>query len=96
MTKDLREIMTEQFRNTFIEILRSQFRSHPKLSIQFFSSPSVRQKDIDKGIVEVSHEMSQTLVKKLEERGYLEREPSEAELNQLISQVLKEFGVQNE
>ena len=96
MTKALRDIMIEQFRNTFIEILESQFRSHPELSVKFFSSSSVRQKDIDREIVKISNEMSQVLVKKLEQQGLLEREPSEEELKDLISQVLKEFGVKYE
>ena len=96
MTRALREIMIEQFRSTFIEILRSQFRSHPELSVKFFSSLSIRQKDIDREVVKISDEMSQTLVRKLEQQGYLKREPIEAELKHLISQVLKEFGAKYE
>jgi hypothetical protein len=96
VTETLRKIMIEQFKNTFIEILRSQFRAHPELSVKFLSESSARQKDIDKEIVRVSEEMSRTLVSKLAEKGYLERDAPDAELNRLISEVLKEFGAQNE
>lgn len=96
MTESLRRIMIEQFKNTFVDILNSQFRSHPDLSVKFFSSPSNRQKDIAKEIVRISGEMSQTLVRRLEEKGYLEHEPTEGELKEMISQVLKEFGATNE
>lgn len=96
MTEPLRKIMVEQFRNTFIEILRSQFRSHPELSAKFLSEPSDRQKDIEKEIIRVSGEMSQTLVNRLAEKGYLERDPTDAELKKMISEVLEEFGAKNE
>ena len=93
MKRSLKEVVIDEYRNTFREILSSQFRTNPNLSLKFFSASSDKQQGIDKEIERVSDEMANSLVKKLETKDYLKREPSNLELEHLIVDVLKEFGM---
>ena len=91
---NIEEIMTENYRQVFKQILSSLFKSDPKLRPEYMSEPIQRQREIDKEIEAKSAKMAKSLVSKLKARGFLESEPTDNELEALIRSTIEEFGTQ--
>jgi len=91
--KTLEEVMIASYANVFKEILTSAFRDHEKLSLDFHSTSIKRQREIEREIDNKSIEMARTLVARLKKLGYLKKEPTQKRLEEIIRQVLKQYGV---
>jgi len=84
--------MVENYCQVFKQILSSLFKSDPGLSIDYLSAPIERQREIDAELAKKSVTMAKFLVSKLKERGYLQNEASDSELEALIRETLDKYG----
>jgi hypothetical protein len=89
---DLERVMIANYSQVFKQILSSLFKSDEKLRTDYMSVPIDRQRDIDQELSAKSNRMAKSLVSKLKQRGYLQNEPPDSELEALIRSTLEEFG----
>jgi hypothetical protein len=77
---DLERVMIANYSQVFKQILSSLFKSDEKLRTDYMSVPIDRQRDIDQELSAKSNRMAKSLVSKLKQRGYLQNEPPDSEL----------------
>ncbi len=87
----LETVMIANYTQVFRELLLSLFKTDPELGRSFLSQPISRQRDVESEVARLSDEMARSLVRKIKEHGYLDREPSDEQLQALINQTLGEF-----
>ncbi len=94
--EELEAIMIANYRNTFKDLLFAAFRSDPTLAPEFLAEPIKRQREIEQQAASTAQGMAESLVSKLKSKGFLAKDPSDAELRALIRSTLEEFGVEQE
>jgi len=93
MTESLEKVMVESYSHVFKDLLLSAFKSNPKLSSSYLSEPIEKQREIESEIEKQSVDMAKFLVGRLKQKGYLAKEPSDKDLEELIKGTLRKFGV---
>jgi ribosomal protein S19E (S16A) len=88
----LEDIMRRVYRNVVRDLLVSEILGHKKLAPDFFSSSSSKQEAIEDEIERKSVEIADDIVAELKKQGYVDKEPSEALLSELVKEVMKRHG----
>jgi len=88
----LEDTMRALYRNVIRDLLISELVGHKDLAPDYFALSGKKQQDIEKEIDTKSLEISNDLVSELKTRGFLEREPSDQVLQDLIREVMKRHG----
>jgi hypothetical protein len=92
MTDDLENTMRKLYRNVIRDLLVSEILGHKDLAPDYFALSGEKQDDIEKEIESKSVEISDDLVSELKERGLIERQPRDKELQDLIKEVMRRHG----
>lgn len=92
MTTDLEDTMRRLYRNVIRDLLVSEIIGHRDLAPSYFAISGKKQEDIEREIDTKSIEISNDLVSELKKRGFLEKEPSDNVLQDLIREVMKRHG----
>jgi hypothetical protein len=92
MTDDLENTMRKLYRNVIRDLLVSELLGHKDLAPDYFALSGKKQDDIEKEIDAKSVEISDDLVSELKKRDFLEKQPSDKELQDLIREVMRRHG----
>jgi hypothetical protein len=92
MTDDLENTMRKLYRNVIRDLLVSEILGHKDLAPDYFALSGKKQDDIEKEIDAKSVEISDDLVSELKQREFLEKQPSDKELQDLIKEVMRRHG----
>jgi len=83
--------LRKAFRELTIAILTSAFKNRNDVASKFYDMPRDKQAEIEAEIVRRADLVSNSMCRKLVERGFLESEPAPATLNRIFRETLREF-----
>jgi ribosomal protein S19E (S16A) len=86
------DIMRRVYRKVVRDLLVSEILGHKELAPDFFGSSASKQEAIEQEIEKKSAEISSDIVAELKKRGYLDKQPNDAMLSELIREVMKRHG----